>query len=80
MRYVNLKKRNTSKFNYTSKRIATVSLLSLAFLSVIVVPLTINSDNNNMLDNNPVTIIDDHDLGNDTIEALEFDELNETNK
>ena len=35
---------------------------------------------NNMLDNNPVTIIDDHDLGNDTIEALEFDELKSSTK
>lgn len=80
MRYVNLKKRNTSRFQYISKRVATLSLLSLMFLSVIVVPLTVNSDENNVLENNPITIIDDHDLGNDTIEALEKDEVDETNK
>ena len=80
MRYVNLKKRNTTKFQYISKRFATLSLLSLMFLSVIIVPLTVNSDKNNVLENNPITIIDDHDLGNDAIEALEKDEVEETNK
>ena len=46
MRYVNLKKRNTSKFQYVSKRMATASIFCLALTAVIVVPLTSNSKNN----------------------------------
>lgn len=40
MRYVNLKKRNTSKTQYVSKRLAAVSFACLALTAVIVVPLT----------------------------------------
>lgn len=40
MRYVNLKKRNTSKFQYVSKRLATISFACFALTAVIVVPLT----------------------------------------
>ena len=38
MRYVNLKKRNTSKFHFVTKRVASVSLVSLLFAAVVVVP------------------------------------------
>lgn len=77
MRYVNLKKRNTSKFNYVSKKVATLSLLSLAFLSVIVVPLTMKSDKEDVLNNNPI-VIETEDLGNEYIEALDLEDSNET--
>ena len=40
MRYVNLKKRNTSKISFVSKRLAAVSFACLALTAVIVVPLT----------------------------------------
>ena len=40
MRYVNLKKRNTSKFQFVSKRLATISFACFALTAVIVVPLT----------------------------------------
>ena len=77
MRYVNLKKRNTSKFNYVSKKVATLSLLSLAFLSVIVVPLTMKSDKEDVLNNNPI-VIETEELGNEYIEALDLEDSNET--
>lgn len=77
MRYVNLKKRNTSKFNYVSKKVATLSLLSLAFLSVIVVPLTMKSDKEDAFKGNPIAI-EVEDLGNDYIEAFDLEDSNET--
>ena len=77
MRYVNLKKRNTSKFNYVSKKVATLSLLSLAFLSVIVVPLTMKSDKEDVLNNNLI-VIETEELGNEYIEALDLEDSNET--
>ena len=77
MRYVNLKKRNTSKFNYVSKKVATLSLLSLAFLSVIVVPLTMKSDKEDVFKSNPIAI-EVEDLGNDYIEAFDLEDSNET--
>ena len=40
MRYVNLNKRNTSKFQFVSKRLATISFACFALTAVIVVPLT----------------------------------------
>ncbi len=44
MRYVNLKKRNSSKSSYVSKRLAAVSFACLALTAVIVVPLTGKED------------------------------------
>ena len=67
MRYVNLHKRNTSKFQYVSKRLATVSLLSLALLSVFVIPLTMKTSENKV-DNNSQVI--EENLGNEYIEVL----------
>lgn len=75
MRYVNLHKRNTSKFQYVSKRLATVSLLSLALLSVFVIPLTMKTSENKV-DNNSQVI--EENLGNEYIEVLNkevFDEI-----
>ena len=40
MRYVNLKKRNSTKSEFVSKRLAAVSFVCLAITAVIVVPLT----------------------------------------
>ena len=77
MRYVNLKKRNTSKLNYVTKKVATLSLLSLAFLSVIVVPLTMNRNESNGMQYR-IAIVDNEDLGNDNIETLDLDDLKET--
>lgn len=67
MRYVNLKKRNTSKFQYFSKRVATFSLLSLVMVSVFVVPLTMKSQFN-IADQNKNVI--EENLGNDDIKAI----------
>ena len=44
MRYVNLKKRNTSKTLFVSKRLAAISFACFAITAVIVVPLTSNGD------------------------------------
>lgn len=68
MRYVNLSKRNTSKFQYVSKRLATVSLLSLALLSVFVIPLTMKETSSNKVENNGQVI--EENLGNEYIEVL----------
>ena len=68
MRYVNLSKRNTSKFQYVSKRLATVSLLSLALLSVFVIPLTMKEISSNKVENNGQVI--EENLGNEYIEVL----------
>lgn len=72
MRYVNLKKRNTSKTQYVSKRLAAISLACLALTAVIVVPLTGKDENvravnepevveiaNDYLDNGGLTAIND---------------------
>ena len=75
MRYVNLSKRNTSKFQYVSKRLATVSLLSLALLSVFVIPLTMKETSGNKVENNGQVI--EENLGNEYIEVLNQEVFNE---
>lgn len=75
MRYVNLSKRNTSKFQYVSKRLATVSLLSLALLSVFVIPLTMKETSSNKVENNGQVI--EENLGNEYIEVLNQEVFNE---
>ena len=77
MRYVNLKKRNTSKFQYVSKRLATVSLLCLALTAVIVVPLTNKVQRVQAKNQNQVIDITDENLGNDFMKANQVDTLNE---
>ena len=77
MRYVNLKKRNTSKFQYVSKRLATVSLLCLALTAVIVVPLTNKVQRVQAENQNQVIDITDENLGNDFMKANQVDTLNE---
>ena len=77
MRYVNLKKRNTSKFQYVSKRLATVSLLCLALTAVIVVPLTNKVQRVQAENQNQVIDITDENLGNDFMKANQVYTLNE---
>ena len=69
MRYVNLKKKNTSKFQYVSKRLATVSLLCLALTAVIVVPLTNKVSRVQAENQNQVIDIKDENLGNDYMQV-----------
>lgn len=67
MRYVNLKKRNTTKSSYVSKRLAAVSFACLALTAVIVVPLTGKETKVNAV-NEPevVEIANDYYENNDT--------------
>ena len=77
MRFVNLKKRNTSKFQYQSKRLATVSVLTLALLAVVVVPLTSKANQYKVEKENQIIDIADENLGNETIEQVNQLALNE---
>jgi len=70
MRYVNLKKRNTSKFQFVAKRVASVSLLSLLFTAVVVIPLTTNDEFNTLTKPETVNIDDGH-IGDDNLEMLD---------
>lgn len=78
MRYVNLKKRNTSKFHLLSKRVASVSLLTLSFLAVIVVPLSAKVNELQANNHNQVNNIDEVSLGNDYINVLNSSNLDES--
>ena len=71
MKYVNLKKRNTSKFHFVTKRVASVSLLSLLFTAVVVVPFTNFGNDYNTLTKPEVVKYEIDDLGNDHFEVLE---------
>ena len=77
MRYVNLKKRNTSKFQYQSKRLATVSVLLLALLAVVVVPLTSRANQYKVEKQNQIIDIADENLDNETIEQVNHLALDE---
>ena len=71
MRYVNLKKRNTSKFHFVTKRVASVSLVSLLFAAVVVVPLITLDEGFNTLTKPEIVDFENDNLGNDHIEVLE---------
>lgn len=77
MRYVNLRKRNTSKFHFISKRLASVSFICLTILAVVVVPLTAKAYDVQMKENNAIIEIDNEYLGNDTIEVLKLNAIGE---
>ena len=70
MRYVNLKKKNRSKFHILTKRVASVSLVGLAFLALIVIPLANRSNDLQVNDQNQVQNISEFDLGNDQLDVL----------
>ena len=70
MRYVNLKKKNLSKFHLLKKRVASVSLVGLAFLALIVIPLANRSNDLQVNDQNQVLNINEFDLGNDHMDVL----------
>ena len=71
MRYVNLHKRNTSKFQFVSKRLASFSLLALVVAAVVVVPLTARANDVQAIENNNNVIeIDNEYFENDVIEAM----------
>lgn len=68
MRYVNLKKRNTSKFDYVAKRLATVSMLSLFLVSVIVIPLASKQQELQAENHLRISDITDENLEKDVVE------------
>jgi hypothetical protein len=70
MRYVNLKKRNTSKFHFVTKRVASVSLVSLLFAAVVIVPLTTLDGGFDTLTKPEIVNVEYDNLGNDQIEVL----------
>lgn len=70
MRYVNLKKRHTSKLASLTKRLAGVSIICLAITAVIVLPLTAKASDILAKQENQVIEIDNEYLGDDAIEVL----------
>lgn len=72
MRYVNLKKKNHSKFEYLAKRMASVSFCCLALASVIVVPLT--GKNNDVNAEHEIELVD---VLVDEIQVHDIDTLND---
>ena len=70
MRYVNLQKRNTSKFHFVTKRVASVSLVSLLFAAVVIVPLTTLDGGFDTLTKPEIVNVEYDNLGNDQIEVL----------
>jgi hypothetical protein len=70
MRYVNLKKRNTSKTQYVSKRLAAVSFACLALTAVIVVPLTGKKENVRAVNEPEVVEIANDYFDNDVYTAI----------
>ena len=68
MRYVNLKKRNTSKFDYVAKRLATISMLSLFLVSVIIIPLANKQQELQAENHLRISDITDENLDKDVVE------------
>lgn len=64
MRYVSLKKRNSTKSEFISKRLAAISFVCLAITAVIVVPLTGKDDRVKAV-NEPEVVEIDNDYLND---------------
>ena len=72
MRYVNLKKRNSTKSEFVSKRLAAISFVCLAITAVIVVPLTGKEDKVRAI-NEPAVVEIDNDYINEA-EALAYND------
>lgn len=71
MRYVNLKKRNTSKFQFMVKRLASFSMLALFIAAVVIVPLTARANYVQAQENqNNVIEIDNEYLNDNNVEAM----------
>ena len=72
MRYVNLKKRNSTKSEFVSKRLAAVSFVCLAITAVIVVPLTGKEEQVNAI-NEPEVV----EINNDFVYDVDIIAINE---
>lgn len=72
MRYVSLKKRNSTKSEFVSKRLAAISFVCLAITAVIVVPLTGKEDKVRAI-NEPEVVEIDNDYINEA-EALAYND------
>lgn len=72
MRYVSLKKRNSTKSEFISKRLAAISFVCLAITAVIVVPLTGKEDKVRAI-NEPEVVEIDNDYINEA-EALAYND------
>ncbi len=70
MRYVNLKKKHTSKSLSIFKRLASVSLGCLALTAAIVIPLTSKESDAMANHQNPIIDIDNEYLIDEGIEAV----------
>lgn len=73
MRFVNLRKRNTSKFQYVAKKLTKISMFCLAIAAVVVVPLTANAYDaqaESQNDNNIIEVDNDY-LGTDMVDVLD---------
>lgn len=54
MRYVNLKKRNISKFQYLTRRVAIVSAFTLSIFALILIPMLTRFNRVNAVNDNQV--------------------------
>ena len=62
MRYVNLKKRNSTKSEFVSKRMAAISFACLAITAVIVVPLTGKENNVRAINEPEIVDVDNNHI------------------
>ena len=79
MRYVNLKKRNTSKFHYLAKHTAYMSFVRLIITAIVFVPMLTNEKNIKVKQEaNDVLLIDEiEDANVENSNDLELDLIEE---
>ena len=72
MRYVNLKKRNISKFQYLTRRVAIVSAFTISIFALILVPMLTRFNKVNAVNENQVINIGEEYEQRGEVEVEEF--------
>jgi len=72
MRYVNLKKRNISKFQYLTRRVAIVSAFTISIFALILVPMFTRFNKVNAVNENQVINIGEEYEQRGEVEVEEF--------